>query len=349
LYIGLDIGRQVVKLVALEKSKTGYKVVKATQRLIPDQNRPFDPEKVDLPIRVIAIKELLRQNGIKPKRLKNLVTGISGTNASVKQITTMEMDKNELDSSMNFEARKHIPMDGTDAVIDYQILGPNRKEVDKIDVGLIACTKRVLTSHLDMIKDSGIKPGIVDVDPVAVMNSFLATHSLPDEGAVVLLDIGAVTSSIIVWGNQEMFFTRDLPIGIHELVKDISTRKSLDYLTAQTELISLGVEAFKKTEEAQGIIAVTDRSALENFVEDIRRTLRFYAKSSNQSHFAGIYLSGGGSSTLGLDALIQERLQVDTVVFNPFLGMEAKEDLIEGNPSQYAIASGLAIRGCNQI
>ncbi|SVB27633.1 uncharacterized protein METZ01_LOCUS180487, partial [marine metagenome] len=28
MYIGLDIGRQVVKLVALEKSKTGYKVVK---------------------------------------------------------------------------------------------------------------------------------------------------------------------------------------------------------------------------------------------------------------------------------------------------------------------------------
>ena len=136
--IGLDIGRQVVKLVALEKSKTGYKVVKTSQRFIPDQNRPYDPEKIDLPIRVIAIKELLRQIGIKPKRLKNLITGISGTNASVKQITTMEMEKNELDSSMNFEARKHIPMDGTDAVIDYQILGPNRNEVDKIDVALIA-------------------------------------------------------------------------------------------------------------------------------------------------------------------------------------------------------------------
>ena len=69
MYIGLDIGRQVVKLVALEKSKTGFKVVKTAQRVIPDQSRPYDPEKIDLPIRVIAIKELLRQNGIKPKRI----------------------------------------------------------------------------------------------------------------------------------------------------------------------------------------------------------------------------------------------------------------------------------------
>ena len=222
----------------------------------------------------------------------------------------------------------------------------DKPKTNKIDVALIACTKRVLTAHLDMIKDSGIKPGIVDVDPVAVMNSFLAAHSLPEEGVVVLLDIGAVTSSLIVWGNHDMFFTRDLPVGIHEMVKDISVRKSLDYLTAQTELISSGVEAFKKPEEVQGIIAVTDRSALENFVEDVRRTLRFYAKSSNQSHFTGIYLSGGGSSILGLDALIQERLQLDTAVFNPFSGMEMKDDILEGDPSQYTIASGLAIRGC---
>ena len=50
----------------------------------------------------------------------------------------MEMPSDELESAMTFEARKHIPMDGTDAVIDYQIIGSNKKEVDKIDVGLVA-------------------------------------------------------------------------------------------------------------------------------------------------------------------------------------------------------------------
>ena len=59
-------------------------------------------------------------------------------------------------------------------------------------------------------------------------------------------------------------------------------------------------------------------------------------------------MSGGGSSILGLDALIQERLQLDTVVFNPFSGMDLKDEVVEGDPSQYTIASGLAIRGCNE-
>ena len=346
MFIGLDIGRQYLKFVILEKWKKGFRVLKSDQHLISEQNLPFDPEKINAPLRVIAIKELLKRNGIRPKRVKNLVTGISGTNASVKQITTMDMPSDELNSSMMFEARKHIPMDGTDAVIDYQVLGPNKSEVDKIDVALIACTKGVSNTHLDLLKEVGMKPGIVDVDPVALINAFVHTHSLPDEGAVVLLDVGAVSSSLIIWGIQDMFFTRDLPNGVHTMIKDISNRKSLDYLTAQSELYKLGVDAFKKSSDSEGSISIAERTALDNFVEDVRRTLRFYAKSTNQSHFTGIYLSGGGSGITGLDSFIQNQLQLDTVQFNPFSNLELKEELVTENPCQYSVAVGLALRGC---
>ena len=120
----------------------------------------------------MAVKELLRQQGLNPRKVKILATGISGASASVKQITTMEMPAEELESAMPFEARKHIPMDGTDAVIDYQIMGSNEKEVDKIDVGLVAYTKGVLNSHVDLLKECGLKPGVIDVDPIAVTNAF---------------------------------------------------------------------------------------------------------------------------------------------------------------------------------
>ena len=143
MYLGLDIGRQYVKLVATEKTKDGFKVLDAGSRLVPEPNMAFDPEKIDKAHWTMAVKELFRQQGINPKKVKGLVTGISGSSASIKQITTMEMPSDELESAMTFEARKHIPMDGTDAVIDYQILGSNQREVDKIDVGLVACTKGV--------------------------------------------------------------------------------------------------------------------------------------------------------------------------------------------------------------
>ena len=134
--LGLDIGRQFVKAVLLEKNRGGTKIVNTGIRLVPDQNKSYDPELITKPMWVMAVRELMREMNINPKRVKNLVTSLNGTNVSVKQITTMEMPSDELESAMTFEARKHIPMDGTDAVIDYQIIGSNEQEVDKIDVGL---------------------------------------------------------------------------------------------------------------------------------------------------------------------------------------------------------------------
>ena len=186
MYLGLDIGRQYVKMVSIEKTKEGFKVLDAGSRLVPEPNSAYDPEKIDRHHWVMAVKELFRQQGLNPKRVKGLVTGINGSSASIKQITTMEMVSEELESAMTFEARKHIPMDGTDAVIDYQIFGSNQREVDKIDVGLVACTKGVLNSHIDLIKECGLRPGVVDVNPIALSNAFTFIKNMPDDGLVVI-------------------------------------------------------------------------------------------------------------------------------------------------------------------
>ena len=44
MFLGLDIGRQYVKMVAAEKYKDGYKLVDAGLRLVPEPNTAFDPE-----------------------------------------------------------------------------------------------------------------------------------------------------------------------------------------------------------------------------------------------------------------------------------------------------------------
>jgi len=155
MILGLDIGRQFVKAVLLEKTRGGTKVLNTGIRLVPEQHKAYDPELVGKPLWVMAVRELMREMKINPKRVKNLVTGLNSTNVSVKQITTMDMSEDELFSSMTFEARKHIPMDGSDAIIDFQVFGPNPKEVDKIDVGLVACTKKVSNAHIELLKESG--------------------------------------------------------------------------------------------------------------------------------------------------------------------------------------------------
>lgn len=347
MILGLDVGRQYIKTVTVEKQRSGgYKLVNAAERLIPEQHKAFDPEEVSRPLVVMAIKEILKQQKINPKRARNLVSNINGTNVSVRQIMTMDMANEELHSALTFEARKHIPMDGTDAVIDFQIFGQNPKEVDKIDVGMVACTKRVLNGHLDILKEAGFKPGIVDTDPVALSNSFVFDQDFPEEGVVVILDIGAVSSSLIVWGQKDSFFTRDIPVGGHQFVKGLSDTRKMDYVTAQDALYKEGVAAFNKDDGTQELgLAETQRTVFDNLVEDVRRSLRYYAKTTNQSFFQKIYLTGGGAGTPGIGDFIQSKLNIDVDVFNPFAALDGADDQEIPNPGQYAVAVGLAIRG----
>ena len=346
MFVGLDIGRQYVKVVAMNKVKDGFKIIDAGFRLVPDPNQAYDPDKLDTHHWVMAIKELLRQQNLNPKKIKLMATGISGSAASVKQITTMEMPAEELDSAMTFEARKHIPMDGTDAVIDYQILGSNEKEVDKIDIGLVACTKGVLNSHINLLKESGLQPGVIDVDPIAVTNAFTFVKELPSDGLAVLLDIGALSSSLVVWGSGQQYFTRELPIGGHQFVQEMIKKNNISYTEAQDLLYKDGVSFIinKNDEKNATGLSVAEKSIYDNLIEDMRRSLRFYAKQTGQSFFLKILLTGGAGSTPGLAELISSKLNIETDILNPFEGLEGAEDITLENPSQYALAMGLCIR-----
>ena len=348
MYLGLDIGRQYVKMVTAEKTKDGYRVLDAGSRLVPDANSAFDPEKIDRSHWVMAVRELFKQQSFNPKKAKSLITGIGGSSASIKQITTMEMPSEELESAMTFEARKHIPMDGTDAVIDYQILGSNKQEVDKIDVGLVACTKGTLTNHMDLLKECGLKAGIVDVNPIAMSNAFSFVKNMPEDGLVVMLDIGAVSSGLVVYGINQQFFTRDLPIGSHHFVKEISEKKEIGYTQAQDSLFKEGILASKtQTDDVsqEGSVSLAERTVYDSLVEDMRRSLRFYAKQTGQSFFLKIFLSGGGASTPGLAEFVNQKLNIECAVFDPFENVEGKEKLSISNPSQFTTALGLGIRG----
>ena len=75
MYLGLDIGRQYVKMVAVDKTKDGYRILDAGTRLVPEPNTAYDPEKIDRPHWVMAVKELLDSRILTPEKLEKLFPG----------------------------------------------------------------------------------------------------------------------------------------------------------------------------------------------------------------------------------------------------------------------------------
>jgi Tfp pilus assembly PilM family ATPase len=99
---------------------------------------------------------------------------------------------------MLLESRKHLPLDGSQSVMDFQILGDDTKEGDKVRVLITATTKKHFDAHTEMLKDLELKPGVIDIDQLAAINSYVIGREIPEEGALIFLNVGARKTNLTV-------------------------------------------------------------------------------------------------------------------------------------------------------
>ena len=90
-------------------------------------------------------------------------------------------------------------------------------------------------------------------------------------------------------------------------------------------------------------IMIEERTIFNDFVEEIRKTLRFYMKNNNNSFFNTFYVLGGSSKLPGLNEFIANNLNVKVEQLDPL--KKISNDIKIDNPLKYSIALGLALRG----
>lgn len=348
--LGIDIGRYEVKAVQLSKTPKGYNLVNFGSEKIFDESRDYDPERVDEEKLVDAVGRLFSKMKINPRRVKTLTTGLSNQHSSIRQMKMVNTDdEDELAQSLQFEARKHIPMDGTDALLDYQILGEDQLEMDKLNVLLVATTSRNLNNHLNLVKNMNLRAGIVETEATGMTNAYIIEHGLPEEGSYVFLNIGAVSSVLVVWGRQAPFFARDIQIGGHNFTQEIVEKTEQGYYEAESFKKSAAntelVDKLKGGSEGNFSVSVAEHTIYDNLVDEVRRSLRYYIKESNESFFQKIILMGGASGVPGLVEFISDRLNVPAEIYHPFAQLHHDMSMDDEFTTQYTTAVGYAMRG----
>lgn len=346
LRVGLDIGSHAIKLVVAEKGSHGkVKFVKALSRDIYAGQDRFDadgPKKTQV---VPILLEMFQEVGVRPKRIAHLATCIGGLNQAAKEIRTIQLSNEEMASSILQEARKHVPLDGSESVVDYQILGEDPKEADKVRVVVAATTKRMFDAHVDILREAELKPGIIDLEPLASANSYIGVNELPDDGVVVFLNIGARRTNLLLLSRKDMFFSRDLPIGGYNFTEEIMKKLNVKFDEAEQvkKTQGMGVKV-AKTESAGGFegLALAEKSAMEKLGDEINRSLRYYVKETGQSFFTHIEVVGGMAESREVMDFLASKFSIEVRAYDPFSYMEGVQE-VRYRP-QYAAAAGLATR-----
>ncbi|HCX59330.1 MAG: type IV pilus assembly protein PilM [Candidatus Cloacimonadales bacterium] len=342
--VGIDIGTHSVKIVHLKKLHDGFK-------LLNYEVRPTVPQGVEYTLSDLrperfapVIVEMMKTLKISPKSIKHLVSSIGGDNTSIKQIKTIFLPDEELESALFFEAKKHIPISGSDMVLDYQVLSVEEK-TNNMNILLSATSKEVLNEHTGILSTAGLNPHIVDIDSLAVANSFIM-NAFAEEGVYVLLNVGAHRTNMVIWGPEAKFFARDIPYGGFNFTQDIMRKRQMEWAEAEEYKFANGLldDPNNPTVQTISMLDISEKPTEEAIAEELRRSLRFYVKEAGNSDFRKILITGGSAKLKGLPEYLQDKVNVPTEVFLPFTNIEMPEKFQDKKDPQLALAIGLAMR-----
>jgi type IV pilus assembly protein PilM len=333
--IGLDIGTSSVKAVALRMQKDKIELVNFILR---QKNNKSNGE---------VVKEVLEDLNIENK---NINISVAGQGVVVRSMQLPMMSISEAKKAVGFEAEKHIPFTIDEVFLDCFMLKQLPQE-NKMLILLAAAKKDLITQRLNLLKELGIVPHIIDVDSLALANVFnrqeiKKTISMQAENAsskskkaIAILNLGASFSNLIIIERGLPKFIRDIFIGGNDLTKRISNILGLSIIEAEKTKCNPSTDWEK--------IINASQTVLNNLVNEIRRSFDYFESDSN-TQIDSLYLSGGGSYFKGISEFFNAYLNVEIKTLYPFANLTIADDLdmgaLKSQAQRLLVATGLALR-----
>lgn len=316
--VGLDIGTSSVKMIRLQFQGGEVKVIDCDVKTsLKDLQLPSDVQCVN--------------------------TSLSGPSALMRYVHFPRLTEAEVKNALKFEAQKHIPFSVTDLNLDSKILKPDLPN-NKMLVLLVAAKKDIVLQRVKLLDEAGLKPGVVDVDGIALMNAF--TYSCgadPEIGTktIALVNIGATFSNLTILEGLVPRLSRDIHIAGNNLNQKIRDVFNVDYRQA---------EALKQSpdqERAAKIKAIAD-AVMTDLAGEIRTSFDYF-ESQSTSTVSKIFITGGGSSGFLSKELLQSLLGIDVQSWDPLQKMTFASDVLAQKCKEQSlvmgVAVGLALRG----
>jgi general secretion pathway protein L len=223
--LGIDIGKHAVKVAALQ---TSYRKIAISGLAII--NIADVGGDVSLAIRH-AVEQAIMKPGLqgsinnKPTVPDAMAVALDGERAALRVIELPASAERQLAEVLPFELEAQMPFEIDDAVFDYRVL-TRKKPENKPDgsAGDPALMMDVLTAvakttdvrtRIDLIKNAlATEPELVGVGALPLANLAETTEVLRQPGPVVIVDLGADTSDVLILESGDAKMARTISFGL---------------------------------------------------------------------------------------------------------------------------------------
>ena len=356
--IGIDIDRGSIKAAQISSSGGGYVLQHVGYHKLPP-GTIIEGEVADHDLLAAEIKEFWDAHSFKGK---SVTIGVSNQKVVVRLLDFPHMEPDDLQGAISFEAQDHIPMPLDEAVLDYVVLGPREERSDLDRVLVVAAQREMISRYTSAVRTGGLRPAAVDVKALSLTRSTLPDPFFGEDGAVLLLDVGAEITNLVVADRGNPVLTRFVPVGLSDFVAAVAELTDIPEDEAERQALNSRVRLGNGDVEEAGVepeedtfdpaLAYDVRRGLENaaqaLADEVQRSIEHHRSQEAASEVSRVLLSGEAALIPGLDRYLGELLSVATGRGNPVEKLSANrsnvsDDQLRAMEPVLAVAFGLAM------
>jgi type IV pilus assembly protein PilM len=336
-FFALDIGTNAVRVVQLSSSGQdnwtllhyGYAPVdlKTTSANSKESERRLGE----------IIMTAVGQSGIKTK---NVVIGLPSQKTFTTVIDVPNMPEAELRSTIKYQIDQYIPMAVDEAKVDWVLLGQSAHNPQQQEVLLASTANSYAEERLEFIEGLGLNVIAAEPDPIAMIRALLPSGI---QDARLIIDVGELSTNLVVTYNDSPRLVRTIPTGIHSLVKAAVQNLNVQEDQARQFILKFGLAP----DRLEGQVYHAVESVLEQFAAELTKSIKFFQTRYPNTPVGGILLSGYASIVPKFGEYVTAKTGVNSAQANPWQKVrvsQGDQQQLAAIATEFSTVVGLAER-----
>ncbi|MBU3922949.1 type IV pilus assembly protein PilM [Patescibacteria group bacterium] len=347
--LGIDIGTSSIKVVQLRKEENRFELETygelSTFGYLERLNETF--QGTSLRTLEVVTREMIRILIEKAKvSTKDVIMAIPVFSSFVSIIELPEMAEKELAQAIEFEARKYVPIPLSEVILDWKIIESgtikNNSHLPSFNgkrILLIAVPKEVVNKYLKIAEDLKLKIKALELESFSLARSLIIDNKI----SVCILDIGARATSFTIVDKGIIQMSHSLDVAGAEMTKILAISLNIGSKRAEEFKLAYG---FENTEEKKKEIKELLSVPMNKIINEIERMVNSYQEKTGRK-IEKLILNGGSAQLSGLKEYIEEKLNIKTIIANPWAKVVYKSSLqqkLKEIGPQFSVAAGAAMR-----
>jgi type IV pilus assembly protein PilM len=335
-FFGLDLGSTAIRVVQLR----GGGPVKALDKygqMATQGNMTLSDAKEDRDRVTHAVRELVRKTGISTK---NVVANLPSNRVFTTVIDMDRLPPAEMANTISYQAESFIPTPMAQSKMDWAIIGNSPKDPKKVEVLLSSVPNDFIEARLDMLEAAGLNVVAFEPDSMALMRAVIPPDMVSPQ---LILDVGSVSTDLVIAMNGAPHLTRAIPIGSNSFIRAAVQNLNIEPSQAQQFVFKFGVAKDK----LEGKIYSAIIGTVDSLMGEIEKSISFFQSRYPNTKLDRIVVTGGASSLPEFPLYIANRFGINVEIGNAWRNVSfpsARQNELLAVSNHFSVAVGLAER-----